>query len=172
MGSKLLAVLLTAGLVLAIVGCGGDNDSDTSAAGSNQNDASETARQVSNTDPAKAQFISEATKACKNRANNITKRGNKLFIKYGGINEEDVFGEHVIKEVLVPEFEAEISDLEALTPPPGDQGEIDAILAAIHKFIKQLETDPSAEGYYPYKKAERLAKQYGIPTCGTPERRK
>jgi len=70
--------------------------------------------------------------------------------------------------VIVPSIEGEIHGIRALQSPAGDEAQVKKILVELHKVINQAETDPSAHGYYPYKKAEAVADAYGLTSCGRP----
>lgn len=71
-------------------------------------------------------------------------------------------------ESAVAALEAEAKEIESLGAPRGDEEEIDAILANVHKTIDLVEEDPSkASGAasQTLARAEKLADAYGLKNC-------
>ncbi|HKB52255.1 MAG TPA: hypothetical protein VKC63_12625 [Solirubrobacterales bacterium] len=170
------AFMAAAVVIATFAGCGGGSGSSTADTGQASSEASAPPQTTRNpektaapqTNPAKAAFIEQANAACKARAKQVQEKGNRAFREHGTKAEGKIFKRILINDVIIPEFEGEIHDLEALESPPGDEKQIERILAAIHHIVHQVETNPAAEGYYPYHDAERLSKAYGIPECGRP----
>jgi hypothetical protein len=74
----------------------------------------------------------------------------------------------MVNQVVIPAFEGELRDLKALNIPPGDGRDVSAIYAAIEEMIDEVRANPTAQGFYPYTKAEKLAAKYGLTACGHP----
>jgi hypothetical protein len=144
-------VLAVAGLALTASGCG--SDSSTSA-----------------DSPTKAAFIKQGDKACRK-----TDHREAVGLKAYAEKHEGDFGTKnyeldLIAAVGVPALEQEAEELSELTPPEGDEEEVDAIVAAIEEANEETLQDPSlaAEGSEdsPYANSEKLARAYGFKVCG------
>ncbi|CAN5440266.1 hypothetical protein BH20ACT15_BH20ACT15_06950 [soil metagenome] len=78
------------------------------------------------------------------------------------------FGE----EVVVPRLREQIDDVRALTPPTGDEAEVEAIFDTAEAGVDKLAADPALfndEGAVSRElnQARRLARSYGFFDCGT-----
>jgi hypothetical protein len=74
--------------------------------------------------------------------------------------------------VVIPAFREQLADLRALTPPSGDEAEVERIYAAAESGVDALEADPSlfadsdaVRGEL--SEARRLGRAYGFFDCGT-----
>ena len=75
----------------------------------------------------------------------------------------------LIKPALVPTLKKEVKELEALGSPAGDEGELEAIFAALQKGVEGAESDPASvikPKTNPFNEANKLATAYGIGDCG------
>jgi len=73
-----------------------------------------------------------------------------------------------IEPVLVKSIEKELRRLKALGPPPGDKKKIEAIFKEIEKGIEDAKLDPLdplVNATDPFRKANRLARAYGLKAC-------
>lgn len=140
--------------VLALLGgCGGSDEGGTADSSSGAS---------------KAEFVKEANAVCNRMVARIQNGGYRLFRENGKPGETQIFGRKLVHEVIVPNLEGEIHGISGLQSPAGDEAQVKKILAELHKVIDQVEADPSAHGFYPYKKAEAAADAYGLTSCGRP----
>lgn len=149
----LIAGLVTA-LALPLGACGDDED-----------------ERVSGTDEeivAKADFIQAANAACEKRSEELDEKGQRIFAKYSGQADSPKARRELIEKVVAPAFEAEVRDLRALEPPPGDEEEVDEVITAIEEMVARTREDLAEGRPYPYRRTENLAAAYGLPACGTP----
>lgn len=73
-----------------------------------------------------------------------------------------------VEPVLVKSIEKELRRLKAIDLPPGDKKKIKAIFKEIEKGIKDAELDPLdplVNATDPFRKANRLARAYGLKAC-------
>jgi hypothetical protein len=154
-------------VVLVVGGCGGGASDST---GGGNAGASSDVSDASSTTPsgASATFIRQANNLCTRTIAKIQLQGKKVFGETSGPGEAPIFGRRLIHEVLIPNFNDEISGIRALGDPAAKTPEVEEILAAIKGIVEYLETHPHSEKFYPYRKAERLADAYGLTSCGRP----
>jgi hypothetical protein len=144
-------------LVLAIAGCGGEDEGEEEfPAGVSQ--------------PAtKVEFLREADRICVSSEARIEAAADDLLRERGRPDPERV--EQVALKIAVPALETEVRAIGSLTPPEGDEDEIQAILDATERGIAQIEADPRGltDGPPPgLREAQRLAERYGSAECGFP----
>jgi hypothetical protein len=73
-----------------------------------------------------------------------------------------------IEPVLVKSIEKELRRLKALGLPPGDKKKIEAIFKEIEKGLEDAKLDPLdplVKATDPFRKANRLAREYGLEAC-------
>jgi hypothetical protein len=141
--SKWLLALFFIGIGILASGCG---DSDSA-------EASLT----------KKQFIKQADAICLKAEQNLTDQVVKYKKQNPKAEEEDL-----ILNVGIRQFQGELDELEALGPPSGGEDEIDAMLDAFAQGISQAEETPLdvvSPGADPFKKADKLAAEYGLQVC-------
>ena len=160
----LVALALAAGLIAA--GCGDDDDETTTAAATTTETGATGATGAATGEPlAKAEFVEQADQIC-------AAGDKKINAAPGpGQNPSDEDFEQFTTETLVPEIQAQIDGIRALTPPEGDEDEVTAILDAAQDAVDQLEQDPGVileegAGNDPFEEANQLAKDYGLKECG------
>ena len=169
--TALLALALAAGLIAA--GCGDDDDETTTAATTTPTTttAGATGATGATGEPlSKDEFITEADAICEAGDQEIDAEAQDFFPEGGspGAAEEEAF----VSEVVVPNIQEQLDGIAALTPPEGDEDEVQAILAAAQQAVDELEEDPSAlsgggGGGDPFAEANRLAQDYGLKACGS-----
>jgi Flp pilus assembly protein TadD len=144
----LIAALLCAGLALVIAGCGGDDESSSS------------------TSMTKDEFIAQADAICQAGKDALDAAGQQL-----GQNPTDEQLRQAITDTVIPTLEGEFDDIEALTPPAGDEDEVAAIIAAGRSGIDEAKDNPdrlfAAGQDSPFADANRLAQDYGLKVCGS-----
>ena len=159
-GRPLLVILVALMGLIAAAGCGGDDNGDSATAGNGDGDAGSVQAQ-------REEFIDQANSLCAKRSAELAVKGKKTF-KEVFSKPEAVGAKRIAEEVVIPVFEGELEDLKTLTIPPQDGKQVAAIYEAIEEMIAEVKKNPKAQEFYPYTKAEKLAKQYGLTACGHP----
>jgi len=145
----LLAIGMAVALAAAVAGCGGDDDSGSTAAA-----------------PTKAQFVKEADAICAKGNEEISAQ-----IKESGIDGEPSEAQliEVVEEIVIPETAKQGEQISELTPPEGDEETVEEITTALAEGVAEAEEDPAAVtagGDGPFTEATDLAKAYGLTVCG------
>ena len=144
---------LAGGLIAA--GCGGDDDNSDST----DNGATTAVETLS-----KSAFIQEADQICKEGNDQIDQAGKSL-----GGNPSDAEIQSFIDETVAPNVENQLDQIRALGIPEGDEAQVNAILDAAQEAVDKIKSDPSVitdNGPDPFAEANKLAKEYGLSTCG------
>jgi hypothetical protein len=154
--------LAIASLALVAVGCGGGDDSTTTDTGTSG------ATGASGAPLTKEAFITQADAICKASGDAIGKQANQVF---SGQQPSQAEVDQFANEVVVPGLREQLDGIRALTPPEGDEDQINAILDAVDEATNQVEADPSLlqasdnEGLF--AQANQLAQDYGLKECGS-----
>jgi hypothetical protein len=143
-----LGVLAIAAMAVTLVaaGCGGDDDDGGEA-------------------PTKDEFITQADEICTDGDQQINEEAEEVFEGEPSKAEQQAF----VEETVIPETQAQIDGIRDLTPPEGDEDQINAIVDAADQGIEEIEADPAAltqGGENPLAEAGRLASEYGMKACG------
>lgn len=168
----LIAIAVSAGLALA-AGCGDDDEGGSPARDetANTSETAGTSESASTTEStgivSKEEFLDQANSVCAKRSAEVKVKGQRLFKKIFN-DPEAVAARKMTQQVIIPTFEGEVRDLKALNIPAGDGQEVAAIYGAIEEMVEEIKVNPSAQGFYPYTKAEKLAAEYGLTACGHP----
>jgi hypothetical protein len=165
---KPLTLLTVAALGLAMLGagCGGDDDETTVATGTT---GATGATGAAGGEPlSKQEFIKQADAICAKGDDEINREGNQAFQGEPPSTEEQ---EQFATDTVIPNIQNQVDQIRTLTPPEGDEDEVNAILDAAQEGIDKLEEDPSliAEGGAAggtFEEANRLAQDYGLRDCG------
>lgn len=158
--TTLLAAIAAIGIIA--VGCGGDDE------GSSPASASGGSLPTSSLD--KEEFLKRANAACEKRQNKILAEMNAYVEKRGqvGVGGPQVFVP-LVKQVIAPAFEAQLAAVRALGAPEGEEGELEAALAAqeaaIEELKKQKGTDSLDDFEKPFLGATQKLKAYGLTAC-------
>lgn len=116
----------------------------------------------------KADFIQAANAACEQRSQEMSNRAKQVFAKYSGQGDSPKARRALIEQAIAPGFEAEIRDLRALEPPPGEEDEVEEVITTLDEMVKRTRKDLAEGRNYPYRKTENVAAAYGLPACGHP----
>jgi hypothetical protein len=116
---------------------------------------------------ARADFIQAANAACTERREEMTDKGQRIYAN-ASEKSRDAGARELIEEVVAPGFEREVRELGDLTPPPGEEDEVNELISAIEQMVDRMREDLAAGRGYPYRKTEKLAATYGLPDCGRP----
>jgi hypothetical protein len=149
----LLLVLLS----LAIVGAGcGSNDKNGGTGGSSS--------------LSKAEFVRRGNAICAAGNKETEAQGQKLF---GGQRKKPSKSQltQFAATVLIPSVQKQVDQIRALGAPKGDEAKVKAIVDAAQQGIDKGKQNPLAltgqSGGDPFKKANALARAYGLTVCGS-----
>jgi hypothetical protein len=140
-GGLLLTAILSVGVVAA--GCGGGGDNLTKAA-----------------------FTTQGNAICKKGNQEINKGANQVFT---GQKPSQAQIDKFTNDTLIPSVQSEIDQLNDLNPPSADEDRVNAILDEAQSALDKVKKDPTlVQGNSdPFKKANQLAKDYGLQVCGS-----
>lgn len=168
LGRALVAAIAVIFGLAPLAGCGGaDGDTGDTPSSNTEAKAANTNTKSTTEEVEKEEFIAQGNAICAKRTASIAVKGQKVF-KENYSKPSEVGAKAIANEVIIPNFEQEIRELNALSPPPGDSDQIYAIYDAIEEVIDGLKANPEGQNFYPYKKAESLAAAYGLTACGHP----
>jgi hypothetical protein len=137
----------------AFAGCGGRDETSTYPPG--------VARPI-----AKVRFLAEADRICHSTNARIEAAADGLAIRRHEPPPAEV--RRVVLRIVVPTLRSEVEAIRSLGAPAGDEAEVQAILAATERGIRQIEADPVGvlDGPPPaLREAGRLAQAYGSAEC-------
>ena len=148
--------VIAAGLVVAalLVGCGADEDDGGFSP-------------IVSEPMSKVEFLREADRICVGVEAQIEAAADELVLGSRRPDPREV--ERVALDVVVPALETEVAAIGALSPPPGDEARVEAILTATERGIAEVEANPRAliDGIpAPLRRAQQLAQAYGSSECG------
>ncbi len=155
-----LALALAVAALFAFVGCGGGDDSTT----------------AERPPITKKKFVREGQALC-TRAYRRQARWMEKFHKRHGYDpgEPSKKAREEVNAAVVMKVEQEkIDELDALPVPPGDEKEIEKILASMERGIRVTEreperlAEPTEKNPEPFTEARELTADYGIWICGQP----
>jgi hypothetical protein len=141
------AVLLVIGAV-AVAGCGGSDDTSSTATAISKDD-----------------FIAQADQICA-AGNKADAAASKEAFSGGQPTEAEVAS--YVTDSVVPSIQGQIDDIRALGAPEGDEAEVNSFLDTAQEALDQVEADPSAittSGEDPFDQTNRLMTVYGITEC-------
>ncbi len=150
LGYVLVAV---AALALVAAGCGGGDGTE-----------------VTTSDLSKAQFVKQADAVCKKGEEQI----QEDFVAYAKKHKDltkptDSDYAELIDAVFVPNVNREVEELRDLGAPAGDEEQVEAMLVAREENVAAAEAEPKklvSESSKVFAEASKLAKEYGLKTCG------
>lgn len=176
-----LAISLGAIALLAflLAGCGGDDDSTSSggtgatgatgAADAEATTESESASSDSTEEASsdKARFIKEADKICEEADRKqlaaLKKEAEKLKKNRSKAEERKL-----VLNAGLPAIREQVDELEELDPPSGEEEEVEALIAAMDKAVREIEENPdvlSKPGASPAPEVNRTSADYGFEAC-------
>ncbi len=151
----MIAVLIGVLVIVTVAGCGGSDDSTSTAAALT-----------------KAQFVKQGDAICKKGDAEI-EEGFEDFAKENDIpkNKEPnkAQGAEIVETVIVPNIKNQGEEIRALKVPEGDEDQITAMLDSLDEAIEEAEADPETlfdEKSDPFGAANKQAKEYGFKVCG------
>jgi hypothetical protein len=147
--------------VVAISACGDDDNGADSAA---------TAGTVETSSLTKAQLVKQADEICAKGNEDLLERLDAYMVKNdSGSKSGGELAAEGVQEVVLPEVEAQIEEIESLGAPSGDEKQIEAFLAAQRRGVESLESRRSisltSDLEPPFREAGNLARDYGFEAC-------
>ena len=148
--ASLVALALVA-LAAIVAGCGGGDDSETTAT------------------ITKAELIKQGDQICE-KANEQSESEAEEFAEENDFTLEKATEEQLeeaVTEVLVPNLNGQAEDLEALGAPEGGEEQVEEIILSLEGAADKIEDDPSLvfEGEV-LEEPGKLAADYGFEVCG------
>jgi hypothetical protein len=148
----LAAIAALVALTALVAGCGGGDDT--------------TDETVTLT---KTEFIKQGDAICK-QGNDESEKEAEEFAEDNDFKLEKASKEQLeeaVGEVLVPNLEQQIEELDALGAPEGDEDKVKAIIVSLEEATGEIEDDPGIvfQGDV-LKKPSKLAEEYGFKDCG------
>jgi len=143
---------------LVLFGCGGGGDSGGGGS------------------IAKAEFVKQANSLCVKTQKEMQKNFEAALKELTSSKSEgspQVLVEKVVEKSVVPGFEAEISGIEALGSPSGDEAQVEATLDKMQGVIDEAQSEPKKflrSAAKSYEASQKAATEAGIPACGTPNK--
>jgi uncharacterized Zn finger protein len=154
----LLAALAAISMIVA--GCGGGDDSTDSTASSDSSGLT------------KAEFLKQGNAICAKGEKEL----NEEFEKFA---EEENLSENkppteaqlakATEEFFLPIIKEQVEGVAALSPPAGEEQQVDKVVSAAEAAIEEAEEDPGSlanEKEDPFAEANELATEYGLTKCG------
>lgn len=164
-----LKILLIAIAVAAlfVAGCGGGDSSGTGAstAGSGGDGTTTNTSGSSGKPLTKAEFISKSNAICQEVPKNFSAKLTTLEKENG--SKKPPKAEENLKAAVPPLYTA-IQELEALTPPKGEEEMAEEVIAALEVAAKGLEEKPTSElagPKSPFNEFQEVSKKYGLTSC-------
>jgi hypothetical protein len=167
-----IAAALFALLAMAVIvaGCGGGDDSTGSSTadttGSSTSESSD-----SGGAPTKAAFIKEADEVCSKAETELSEE----IVAYAEDNGIDLEKEEepskdqqveIYEQIVLPNIARQAEELEALTPPAGEEDTVEDITSTLTSEVEEAEEDPSNLDSGTLEGASKKAQAYGLTSCG------
>jgi hypothetical protein len=153
---------LAVGLVVA--GCGSSSSSSTSTGASGASGATG----ASGTPLSKSEFVAKGNAICKQGNAALDKAGKSFF--QSGQKPSQAEQDKFVTDTVIPNIQSQIDQIKALTPPSGDEDQVNAVTAAAQSALDKAKADPSLliqqGGSDPFAHANDLANSYGLTECG------
>ncbi len=146
------ALALAAVLLVALAGCGGDDEASTTET------------------TTKAGFIAAADQICTETGAKISAEAQERFPDGLAPGEGDAI-EQFFAEVTIPALKAQYEQIGELTPPEGEEDEVEAIVEAGNAAVAKAEKDPASlavlTGFKtPFDEVGELQRDFGFEVCG------
>jgi hypothetical protein len=148
--ASLVVLAALVALAAIVAGCGSDDSETTEAL-------------------TKVEFIKQGDQICE-KANEQSETEAEEFAEENDFTLEKASDEQIeeaVAEVLVPNLNQQVEDLEALGAPEGDEERVEEIITSLEDAAGEIEDDPGLvfEGETLEEPSE-LAEDYGFEVCG------
>jgi hypothetical protein len=163
MTKRALVALFACLMVAVAAACGGGGDSTSSGGESSE---------ASGSAPTKAVFVKEADAICR-KADTELNEEIESYAKENGIplgkEPTKAQQEEIYAAVVLPNVGRQGEEIDALTPPEGEEDEVGEIVDALAQGVEEGEADPAGlvEGKNPLEDASSKATAYGMKVCGS-----
>ena len=149
MNRKIVAVAALAVLVAMFAsGCGSSSSSSKTAL-------------------TKTEFVAKANAICKKGNAAVTEAAKTQFSgSQPSTSQVAAFG----TKTVIPNIQGQITAIEALGAPSGDEAQVKAITDAVDQGLATVKDDPTLfaqQGNSPFAKANGLSKAYGLDQCAS-----
>ena len=136
-----LALVALLGLGVTLSACGGDDA------------------------PTKAEFLKQGNAICKKGNKTIDSAANKTFSANKRPSKAEI--EKFAQDTVIPSVQTQVDGLRDLGTPSGGEDKVNAILDEADSALSETKADPAifATNKDPFKKANALAKSYGLTEC-------
>lgn len=155
-----VALLVCAAFTVAVAGCGGDDESSTTAI---EESGATGAGGVALTED---QFLAQGNAICAAGNKELDQAANDTF---SGGQPTQAQIEQYAKEVLVPSVQGQIGAIGALTPPEDLADQVDSFLSEAQDALDEVEADPSllaaSENDGPFAGVNATATEIGLTEC-------
>ena len=111
----------------------------------------------------KKQFLKKADKFCEEGEREQLELASEYLKKHPGAEEEEM-----IIPAGLPPLQKQTEEIKALPAPEGDEAQVEAIVKAFEKALKDTEANPQdilTTASNPFKEADKLAEKYGLTSC-------
>ncbi len=161
MRTRTLAALAV-GATLLIAGCGGgDDEGDTSSTTSSATGATG----VSGEPLTHEEFVAQGDEICATGDEEIEAAAAEQFGDAGPQNEQEV--SEFAEAVVIPSIQAQHDGISALTPPDGEEEEVEALLAELQTALDELSDDPALlTSSTAFEDVNKRASDFGFTNCG------
>ncbi len=113
----------------------------------------------------KSQFLKQGNAICKKGNKEIDQGANETFTQNKQPTKAQIT--KFAEDTLIPSVESQLDQLHDLKPPSADEDQVNKILDEADSALAKTKEDPSvfAGNGDPFKKANQLAKDYGLTEC-------
>lgn len=142
--------------VVALAGCGGDDDASGSAEG------------VQTSSLSKKQYIAKANAICSKGGAEALALASAYRPPQGETLNEAQLAVAAIQEALLPEFDEMIAEVEKLGAPSGERAEVEAVLLALERDVNSARKSLPADLAVlekSFKRSAAQARKYGVKEC-------
>jgi len=120
--------------------------------------------------PTRAAFIRRADAQC-SKGNDEETAAIRAYAKEKHAGSAQSPEEGLLLAVVLPSIRENVERLGGMDAPSGDEGMVQAIVAADEKAIERAEADPSSalsadRSRSPFARGAKLSKRYGFKVCG------
>lgn len=160
--AKLRFIFPTVAVIVLISGCGG------SSSGSGSSDSGKDEASA----PTKAEFLRSAEAICVQTDKVQDSELEDFRNKYPEADSSAEWNEKAVAAAGLPPVLDEAERLDGLTPPSGDEKEIEAIVVGLEEAVQEGMADPGTmlkkDSAGPFTGVVGLARGYGFKACARP----
>jgi len=166
-----VALVALVALIAVVAGCGGGGSSSNTTGGDSTSGGSTTEADSGGAAPTKAAFIKEADKLCTEAETELSEEVI-AYAKDNGIDlekEEEPSEDQkveIYEQIVLPNIARQAEELEALTPPAGEEDTVEDITSTLTTEVEEAEEDPSNLDSGALEGASKKAQAYGLTSCG------